>query len=100
MEFEYRNLVPLYVDEVMRICVRRDLEKAKRLEVWIETPRGGYAVKGSAIIDKDYTLGTNSLKDTPDWQEHQESEETGWESKKEEQAQGESLLKIRNKFSN
>jgi hypothetical protein len=100
VEFEYRNLVPLYVEEEMRICVRRDPEKPKRLEVWIEEPGGGYAVKGSALIDKDYALGMRSLKDTPDWKEHHESKETGLESKKEEQTEGESLLKIRKKFSN
>jgi hypothetical protein len=100
VEFEYRNLVPLYVEEEMRICVRRDPEKAGRLEVWIEEPGGGYAVKGSALIDKDYSLETKSLKDTPDWQEHQGSKETGLEPKKEEQTEGESLLKIRKKFSN
>lgn len=65
LEFEYRNLVPLYAEEEMKICVRRDREKKGRFDVWIEGLGGGYAVKASAIIGKDYSLDTKSLKDTP-----------------------------------
>jgi len=48
--FDYRNLAPLYANEEMRICVRRDREKKSRLNVWIEGCGGGYAVKGSAVV--------------------------------------------------
>jgi hypothetical protein len=100
VEFEYRNLVPLYVEEEMRICVRRDPEKAERLEVWIEEPGGGYAVKGFALLDIGYAPGMKSLKDTPAWQEHQESKETGLEPQKEQRIEGESLVNIRRTLSN
>jgi hydroxyacyl-ACP dehydratase HTD2-like protein with hotdog domain len=66
LEFEYRNLVPLYVEEEMKICVRRDHEKPGRFDVWIEGLGGGYAVKGSAIIGKGYSLDTKRLRDMPD----------------------------------
>ena len=51
---DYRNLAPLYVDEEMRVCVRRRTarrEGAAELEwdVWIEGPEGGLAAKGSAV---------------------------------------------------
>jgi len=46
--FDYRNLAPLYANEEMRICIRKDREK--KYDVWIEGQSGGYAVKGSAII--------------------------------------------------
>lgn len=48
----YRNLAPLYVDEEMKVCLRRTKsEEAGRYkwDVWIEGPEGGLAVKGSAI---------------------------------------------------
>jgi hypothetical protein len=65
LEFEYKNLVPLYAEEEMKICVRRDREKEGRFDVWIEGLGGGYAVKASAIVGNDYSLDTKSLKDTP-----------------------------------
>lgn len=46
--FDYRNLAPLYANEEMRICIRKDREK--KYDVWIEGQSGGYAVKGSAVI--------------------------------------------------
>ncbi|TAQ90431.1 3-hydroxyacyl-[acyl-carrier-protein] dehydratase [Chlorociboria aeruginascens] len=49
-QFDYRNLAPLYVNEEMRICVRKERNGTGRYEVWIEGKEGGYAVKGSAII--------------------------------------------------
>ena len=50
---EYRNLVPLYAEEEMNICVRRrgkefDDGKVVIWDIWIEGPDGGYAVKGTA----------------------------------------------------
>jgi hydroxyacyl-ACP dehydratase HTD2-like protein with hotdog domain len=53
VEFEYRNLVPLYAEEKMNVCIRRDPEKEDKLDVWIEDPKGGYAVKGTALTDRD-----------------------------------------------
>ncbi|KAJ5046680.1 uncharacterized protein L3040_003913 [Drepanopeziza brunnea f. sp. 'multigermtubi'] len=50
--FDYRNLAPLYVQEEMRICVRRDPEHRAKLDVWVEGRDGGYAVKGVAELRK------------------------------------------------
>ena len=49
---EYKNLVPLYAEEQMRICVRRKgrgrhKEIDKTWDVWIEGQDGGYAVKAT-----------------------------------------------------
>jgi hydroxyacyl-ACP dehydratase HTD2-like protein with hotdog domain len=49
LKFDYRNLAPLYAGEEMRVCVKRDPEKAEKFDVWIEGKEGGYAVKGIAI---------------------------------------------------
>lgn len=47
---DYKNLRPLYVDEEMRICVRRvrasDSDGITPWDVWIEGADGGYAVRG------------------------------------------------------
>jgi hydroxyacyl-ACP dehydratase HTD2-like protein with hotdog domain len=53
--FNYRNLAPLYADEQMHICVKRDVgaespKSGARFDVWIEGAAGGYAVKGSAVF--------------------------------------------------
>jgi hydroxyacyl-ACP dehydratase HTD2-like protein with hotdog domain len=48
--FSYRNLAPLYAQEEMRVCLRRDREDSRRYEVWIEGKAGGYAVKASATV--------------------------------------------------
>lgn len=66
VEFEYRNLVPVFVEEDMKICIRRDPEKEEKFDVWIEEPGGGYAVKGTALTEKDYVLETKSLRSTSD----------------------------------
>jgi hypothetical protein len=104
VEFEYRNLIPLYADEEMKICVRRGPEKEDRLEVWIEEPGGGYAVKGTALIAKDHVLKTKILKDTLDseWLKNQEgnSKEEGLDPERGEWAGGQSSFKIRKLFSN
>jgi len=48
--FTYRNLAPLYAQEEMRVCLRKDREDGKKYEVWIEGMTGGYAVKSSATV--------------------------------------------------
>ncbi|KAL2019531.1 hypothetical protein VTK56DRAFT_9565 [Thermocarpiscus australiensis] len=48
----YRNLAPLYVDEQMKVCLRRTTRPGGadlHWDVWIEGPDGGLAVKGSAV---------------------------------------------------
>lgn len=45
---EYRNLSPLYAEEPVKLC-GREVEKGK-YEVWVETPEGGIAVKGTARV--------------------------------------------------
>jgi hypothetical protein len=46
----YRNLAPLYADEPMEVCLRQDDLDTSKYDVWIEGPRGGYAVKGRATV--------------------------------------------------
>lgn len=41
---EYRNLAPLYTDEIMKLCGRRKEEG--KWEVWVEGPDGGVKVRG------------------------------------------------------
>ncbi|KAG4433921.1 hypothetical protein IFR05_010590 [Cadophora sp. M221] len=50
VRFDYKNLAPLYVDEEMKICVRRDPQRKEKFDVWVEGKEGGYAVKGTAEI--------------------------------------------------
>lgn len=50
VKFDYRNLAPLFVQEEMKICVRKDTHGKNRWDVWIVGREGGYAVKGSAHI--------------------------------------------------
>lgn len=50
MRFDYRNLAPLYASEELKVCVRKDLDKNEKYDVWIEGKEGGYAVKGSAMV--------------------------------------------------
>lgn len=47
----YRNLAPLYVNEEMKICLRKPKgeEFGFGWDVWIEGPDGGLAVKGHAV---------------------------------------------------
>lgn len=47
---DYRNLAPLYCSEPVKLCARENGEN--KFEVWAETPEGGVAVKGSAIVTK------------------------------------------------
>lgn len=65
---EYKNLRPLFVGEEMKVCVRllpnrekKSSDKAglglslgarsERVDVWIEAPDGGLAVKGTVGIE-------------------------------------------------
>lgn len=48
LQFDYKNLAPLFVDEEMRICIRRRPDNSQKFDVWIEGPEGGYAVKATA----------------------------------------------------
>jgi hydroxyacyl-ACP dehydratase HTD2-like protein with hotdog domain len=50
LRFDYRNLAPLYAEEELKICVRKDTDKEDKYDVWIEGKEGGYAVKGSAVV--------------------------------------------------
>lgn len=45
---EYRNLAPLYAEEMMKVCVKRKHRAMTTgsFDVWIEGKDGGYAVKG------------------------------------------------------
>lgn len=56
--FNYRNLAPLYANEQLRVCVRKDTAKLDKYEVWIEGREGGYAVKGGAIIEQTQAKGS------------------------------------------
>lgn len=42
---EYKNLAPLFVDEVLTVCGKPKNDGA--WDVWIEGPRGGLAVRGT-----------------------------------------------------
>ncbi|KAG0648573.1 hydroxyacyl-thioester deHydratase type [Hyphodiscus hymeniophilus] len=55
MRFDYKNLAPLYADEELRVCIRKDTEKEDKFDVWIEGKEGGYAVKGSAVVGQTDT---------------------------------------------
>lgn len=55
MSIDYKNLAPLYVDEPMKICIKKDENREDRYAVWIEGKDGGYAVKGTAVIGKQIT---------------------------------------------
>lgn len=50
LRFDYRNLAPLYANEELKICIKKDTDKEDRYDVWIEGKEGGYAVKGSAVV--------------------------------------------------
>ena len=45
---DYRNLAPLYAGEELRLCGRE--ADADGLEVWVEGPDGGLAVRGTAVL--------------------------------------------------
>jgi hydroxyacyl-ACP dehydratase HTD2-like protein with hotdog domain len=49
-QFTYRNLAPLYAQEEMRVCIRKDREDGRKYEVWMEARSRGYAVKASATV--------------------------------------------------
>ncbi|KAK8257769.1 hypothetical protein IWZ00DRAFT_540533 [Phyllosticta capitalensis] len=51
---EYRNVAPMYCNEPVKFCGRKAADKSngedgmERYYVWVETPEGGLAVKGTA----------------------------------------------------
>lgn len=51
---DYKNLAPLFCNEMMNICLRRSdsasEEGVEQWDVWIEGSHGGYAVKGRAEV--------------------------------------------------
>ncbi|CAK7226028.1 hypothetical protein SBRCBS47491_006087 [Sporothrix bragantina] len=58
--FEYRNIAPLYANEELRVCVRRNVqgragdersvsEPSARWDVWVENNRGGICARGTAV---------------------------------------------------
>jgi len=57
----------LYVDEQMKICLRKDakhdVEEEDKYDVWIEGKDGGYAVKGTAICG--YLIPSEHAKTSP-----------------------------------
>lgn len=56
--FDYKNLVPLYANESLKVCVRKDGTREDKYEVWIEGREGGYAVKGNAVIEQTQAKGS------------------------------------------
>ena len=46
-DIEYRNLVPLHVDEELRICAKAT-KTSGQWGVWIEGPQGSLAARGTA----------------------------------------------------
>ncbi|KAI9802859.1 MAG: hypothetical protein M1833_001458 [Piccolia ochrophora] len=51
LSVEYRNLSPLVVGEEMRVC-GREKEGGEEMEVWVEGPEAGMAVKGTVKIGR------------------------------------------------
>ncbi|CAK7221492.1 hypothetical protein SCUCBS95973_004518 [Sporothrix curviconia] len=58
--FEYRNIAPLYANEELRVCVRRNVqdraggetgagEPSSRWDVWVENSRGSICARGTAV---------------------------------------------------
>ena len=48
--FRYRNLMPLYAEEKLKICARRSCGDNEKYDVWIENKEGSLAVRGSAEL--------------------------------------------------
>ena len=46
-EIQYKNLIPLFVDEKMRICGKPQSGTEGNWDVWIENKDGGLAVRGT-----------------------------------------------------
>ena len=67
LSLEYRNLRPLYVDEEMKICVRRMTTKNStwitRWEVWIEGTDGGYSFRGRARTSNASSIASRRAED-------------------------------------
>lgn len=58
---EYRNLSPLYVNEPLRVCVRKgdknDSSDIQKWDVWVENKDGSLSIRGTAL--------TSSRKGSP-----------------------------------
>lgn len=59
LRFDYKNLAPLYVDEKMWICTRRNPDNPHKFDVWIEGKEGGYAVKATAEVGPELDRETD-----------------------------------------
>ena len=74
---QYQNLRPLYVDEEMKICVRRIGKRYNQeltyWEVWIEGTDGGYSFRGKARTRNASSVASRDAKDDPS-DVHQESD--------------------------
>ena len=57
---EYRNLAPLYAEEPMTVCVCKTGDT--KLEVWVQGPEGGVAVKGTVRLQLPEALFAESTK--------------------------------------
>ncbi|KAI5854938.1 mitochondrial 3-hydroxyacyl-thioester dehydratase [Tricharina praecox] len=54
--FEYKCLAPMFVGEPYRIAGRwkgEEGDATRKCELWVETPQGGYAVRGTAEVEND-----------------------------------------------
>ena len=64
---QYQNLRPLYVDEGMKICVRRiessNSEGITRWEVWIEAADGGFSFRGRANTYNASSIASRRAED-------------------------------------
>ncbi|KZZ87302.1 hypothetical protein AAL_08407 [Moelleriella libera RCEF 2490] len=54
-DITYRNYAPLYVDEIMTVCVggAEDVAGSRVRHVWVDGPDGGLAVKGTATMEDE-----------------------------------------------
>lgn len=60
----YRNLAPLYVDEEMKVCLRRTRVNGHNIawDVWVEGPEGGLAVKAQALTTGHSVAAGDSVR--------------------------------------
>ncbi|KAI1006740.1 hypothetical protein K3495_g1476 [Podosphaera aphanis] len=68
--FIYKNIAPLYVEEEMKICIRKGSKTGDtgNWHVWIQGPDGGCAVKGTANVSwlgrrKNFNLHGDVMKE-------------------------------------
>ena len=67
LSLQYQNLRPLYVDEEMKICVRKTVNRNPEgiisWEVWIEGTDGGYSFRGRAKTYNTSSIASRRAKD-------------------------------------